>query len=166
MSSVKLNFNTMLLEYLLGEGNFLLEDENDLNKSELFQRFIFIKVAQTYSNVGFYVPLQADWRGRIYTQSFFANYQGGDLALSLIEFYNGECLSKKGINSLYIYGANNYNENNISKAPYTDRINWVQENLDNILSMEPEFIQRAENKFVFASFCLTMRELNKKMSAV
>ncbi len=74
------------------------------------------------------------WRGRIYTQSFFANYQGGDLALSLIEFYNGECLSKNGINSLYIYGANNYNENNISKAPYTDRINWVQENYENIIT--------------------------------
>ncbi len=71
MSSVKLNFNNMLLEYLLGEGDFLLEDEKDKNKSELFQRFIFIKVAQTYSNIGFYVPLQADWRGRIYTQSFF-----------------------------------------------------------------------------------------------
>ncbi len=59
MSSIKLQFNNILLEYLLGEGNFLLEDEKDLNKSELFQRFILIKVAQTYSNVGFYVPLQA-----------------------------------------------------------------------------------------------------------
>ena len=63
-----------------------------------------MKVAQTYSQIGFYVPLQADWRGRIYTQSFFANYQGGDLALSLIEFYQGECLTKNGYNSLYIYG--------------------------------------------------------------
>ena len=59
MSSIKLQFNNILLEYLLGEGNFLLEDEKDLNKSELFQRFILIKVAQTYSNVGFYVPPQA-----------------------------------------------------------------------------------------------------------
>ena len=44
------------------------------------------------------------------TQSFFANYQGGDLSLSLIEFYKGEKLTQIGINSLYIYGANNWEQ--------------------------------------------------------
>ena len=94
------------------------------------------------------------------TQSFFANYQGGDLSLSLIEFYKGEKLTQIGINSLYIYGANNYNENNISKATYTDRIEWVHKNIDNILRMDKVFLNKAENRFVFAAFCLNMRELH------
>jgi DNA-directed RNA polymerase len=33
--------------------------------------------------------------------------------------------------------------------------------MDNILKMEKEFIMKAENRFVFSAFCLTMRELNK-----
>jgi DNA-directed RNA polymerase len=31
----------------------------------------------------------------------------------------------------------------------------------NILSMNPDFMLKAENKFVFTSFCFTMKELNK-----
>jgi hypothetical protein len=33
--------------------------------------------------------------------------------------------------------------------------------MENILKMEPDFILKAENKFVFTAFCLTIRELNK-----
>lgn len=57
-------------------------------------------------------------------------------------------------------GANNYNENNISKATYTDRIEWVHKNIDNILRMDKVFLNKAENRFVFAAFCLNMRELH------
>jgi DNA-directed RNA polymerase len=83
-----------------------------------------------------------DWRGRIYTKSFFANYQGSDLFLSLLQFYDGEPLTDTGLNYLYIYGANLYNENKMSKATYDKRIEWTKNNLPNILAMKQDFMFR------------------------
>jgi len=117
-------------------------------------------VAKTFNNIPFFIPLQADWRGRIYTKSFFANYQGDEFSLALLEFWEGDSLSTKGLDYLYIYGANTYNEDNISKSTYEKRIDWTKENLENILSMNKDFMLKAENKFVFASFCLVMKELH------
>lgn len=133
MSSVKLSFNEDLLNYLLNDGKFLFNNSESLTESELYQMHIQLNVAQTYLNVPIYVPLQADWRGRIYTKSFFANYQGDDLSLSLIEFWEGEPLSESGLKNLYIHGANIYNDNNISKDTYENRIKWVKDNYNKIL---------------------------------
>ncbi len=35
-----------------------------------------------------------------------------------------------------------YNENNISKSSYEDRVNWLNNNINKILDMNPEFICR------------------------
>jgi DNA-directed RNA polymerase, mitochondrial len=159
MSAVKFGINNDLFNYLNNEGIFLIKELKD--KSEELQRITTLQIAETYSNIPFYLPLQCDWRGRIYTNPFFITYQGGDLSTSLLEFWDGHFLTKSGLDSLYIYGANNYNESNISKDTYPNRIKWVKNNMENILKMEPDFILKAENKFVFTAFCLTIRELNK-----
>jgi DNA-directed RNA polymerase, mitochondrial len=178
MSSIKFKINNLLLDYILNEGNYLINslnennsilngnlDENQdhikTNNSDELQRITTIQIAKTYSDISFFLPLHCDWRGRIYTKSFFIDYQGDDLSLSLIEFNEGIILSKSGLESLYIYGANNYNESNISKDTYPNRIKWVLNNMDKILKMDSEFILKAENKFVFSAFCLVIRELKK-----
>ena len=84
MSGIKFGFNVSLLRYLENEGQFLLEGK--YTKSEQLQINTQLDVAKIYSNIPIYIPLQVDWRGRIYTQSSYANYQGSDLSLSLIEF--------------------------------------------------------------------------------
>ena len=43
------------------------------------------------------------------------SYQSSDISLSLINFYDGEVLTERGFNYLCIYGANLYDENNMSK---------------------------------------------------
>lgn len=163
MSSIKFNFNTDLISFIEKDGKFLsdLIYDQQLSDSEKYQNYMYIKIGKIFNKQPFYIPLQADWRGRIYTKSFFANYQGGDLALSLIEFNEGQSLTEKGKDYLYIYGCNLYNENNMSRSSYENRINWVKSNIENILSMKKDFILKAENKFCFVSFCLVMRELNK-----
>ena len=163
MSSIKFNYNKSLLEYLKNEGLFLLNSilTEELTKSEYLQIQTQLIIAEIYKEKDIYIPLQVDWRGRIYVQSFFANYQGSDLSLSLLEFAEGKPLTMNGLNSLYIYGANLYNENNISKASFSNRIEWVLNNKNKILDMESEFMMNAENKFSFAAFCLLMRELDK-----
>jgi DNA-directed RNA polymerase len=76
----------------------------------------------------------------------------------LLNFWEGEPLSSEGKNYLYIYGANNHNENSISKESYLDRINWVKINYEQIINLDRELILSAENKFIFTAFCLNMRE--------
>jgi DNA-directed RNA polymerase, mitochondrial len=159
MSSIKFKINEDLLNYLENEGNYLIEEKED--KSEELQKLTTLQIAKTYINTPFYLPLQADWRGRIYTKPFFITYQGNDLSLSLLEFWEGEVLTPSGLDSLYIYGANNYNQSNISKDTYSNRIKWVKDNINNILKMDKEFILKAENKIIFIVFCLIIRQLQK-----
>jgi DNA-directed RNA polymerase len=47
---------------------------------------ITLKIVSKYKNLPFYLPTNADWRGRIYTSSFFLSYQGSDFSNALIQF--------------------------------------------------------------------------------
>jgi DNA-directed RNA polymerase len=83
LNSIKFSVNNLLLDYLNNEGNDLL---NKIEASNDLQRIITLKIAESFKNVPFYLNVNADWRGRIYTQSFFLTYQGGDLSSALINF--------------------------------------------------------------------------------
>lgn len=118
---------------------------------------VTIKVAEAYKDKTFYLNTYADWRGRIYTNSYYLTYQASDLSLSLINFEFGEIINESGIYFLKVYGANLYDENNISRASYADRIRWVDKNEDLILSMNTEFILKADQRFTFIAFCFAYR---------
>ena len=124
MSAEKFIINKKLLNFLLNEGKYLNNPLND--NSEELQRISTLEIAKTYENTPFYLPLQADWRGRIDTKPFFIDYQGSDLSLSLIEFFNGQILNQSRLDSLYNYGANNYNQSNMCKDTYPYRIKGVK----------------------------------------
>nr|YP_009739444.1 DNA polymerase [Tricholoma saponaceum]QIC20288.1 DNA polymerase [Tricholoma saponaceum] len=156
LSSIKFGINTQLLNYLDNEGKFLLEDV-EFTRSEVLQRFITIKIGQLFSKIPFYLSIHADWRGRLYTQSFFISYQSSDLSTSLLEIWNGEILNESGLNYLYIYGPNNHNQNKRSKKSYIDRINWVKTNYNKIINLYKGIISTADSKFIFAAFCLVIR---------
>nr|QWO71402.1 RNA polymerase [Asterophora parasitica] len=160
MSSIKFKINEDLI-------NYILQTKNDKLSKELFQggsslqNLIAFNIAITYINIPIYIPTLSDWRGRIYTKPFYVTYQGNDFSLSLLEFWDGQILTEEGLDSLYIYGANLYNFNNISKDSLEARKNWVKTNINNILKMDNDFINGAENKLVFIAFCLTIRDLKK-----
>lgn len=163
VSSTKFSINNLFLNYIKNEGNYLL---NEIKAEDEMQRIITLKVSETFSNTPFYLNVHADWRGRIYTKSFFITYQGGDLTTALLEFFDGEPINEKGKYYLYIYGANNHNMNKISKASYIDRINWVNQNYDKIINLDKDLILSADNPFTFATFCLNMREIHKNPNFV
>jgi len=166
LNSIKFSINNKLLRYLLNEGSYLFDN---YTKNTL-QRDITLKVAETFANCNkpFYLSVHADWRGRLYTQSFFIDYQGSDLSLSLIQIW--ECddkpLTEEGKEYLYIYGANNHNQGSISKESYENRVKWVETNYNKIISLDKDLINSAENPFVFAAFCLNMRDLDKNPNTV
>lgn len=156
LNAIQFEINIDLLEFLANEGISLFYNNDAISDSERLQKAITIKIADTYKNIPFYLNTHADWRGRLYTNSFFISYQGSELSVSLIQLHNGEKLTKKGKESLYIYGANLFNEkindHSISKKPLIDRINWVKYNYAKIINLDREFIKKAQSKFLFAAF--------------
>lgn len=62
-------------------------------------------IDQAYSklNIPFYLNHICDWRGWVYTQSFFISYQGDDFSNSLINFYEGEKIKKRIEVPIYLW---------------------------------------------------------------
>nr|YP_025889.1 DNA-dependent RNA polymerase [Moniliophthora perniciosa]AAQ74287.1 DNA-dependent RNA polymerase [Moniliophthora perniciosa] len=164
LNSIKFGVNNMLLDYITSEeGKYILEH---IKPNDALQRTITLEVAKLYERGPFYLNTHADWRGRIYTQSFFLSYQSGDLSLSLLNFWEGEKVNEEGKFYLYIYGANSHNQNKISKASFKDRIDWVNKNYDKIINLDRELILTAESPFIFTAFCLNMREIHNNPNAL
>lgn len=164
LNSIQFEINTDLLEFLAKKGNSLFYSNEGISESERLQQAITLKIAETYKNIPIYLNTHTDWRGRLYTNSFFISYQGSDLSASLLLLYNGEVLTKQGQEYLYIYGANLFNakinDDSISKKPFLERINWVKDNYEKIINLDIEFIKKAESKFLFAAFCLTLKNFH------
>lgn len=164
LNSLQFTINSDLLNYLDNEGSFLLEYYRETDYKNYINNCIILDIARTYKTTPFYLNVNLDWRGRIYTKSFYIDYQGSEFSLAFISLSKGEILSNEGKYYLYIYGANIFNDNNISKKPFHERYDWVINNLENIYSMDKNFILKAESPTLFAAFCLNMKQLKRNPS--
>lgn len=175
LNKIRFGVNNEFLNYLNNNGKFLIDyliseelnliPETDRNYNKKLNSIklkinMTLNIAKIFSKIPFYLTTNSDWRGRIYTNSFFLTYQGSDISNCLIQFWEGESLSKQGLEYLFIYGANSYNENGINKKSNFERINWVNKNYNKILEMDKDYILKAESPFVFANFCLIMNKLH------
>ena len=160
LNNIKFNINTDLLDYLNSDGNILLETADETEKLD---RHYLLALAESYKSCSFYLTTHADWRGRIYTQSFYLTYQGSDLNTALLEYSEGQYLTKDGLTSLYIYGASLYG---LDKCNFEDRISWVLKNMDKIITMDIDFIRNASSPFTFASFCLVLKNISKNSKSL
>jgi len=158
LNSNKFGVNNLLLDYLLNDGKYLLDYYGSNDELSLH---ITLNLAETLRNTPFYLTTHADWRGRLYTDSFYLTYQGSDLSNSLVNFWDGEPLTETGKDYFYICGANSCDDEGLSKKSYEDRINWVEKNYDKIIKLDRDLISKAKNIFSFTSFCLNMRELDR-----
>lgn len=160
INSIKFSINLDLFNYIKN-NKYIIEKEVDV-KTKL-QQDITIRIAEIFSKTSFYLNVNCDWRGRIYTNSFFLSYQGSDLSRSLIQFNEGEPINDVGKKYLNICGANFYG-NNINKLSNNNRIKWVEKNKLLITSLDPNFISQAADKLQFLSFCLTMRKIEENIN--
>jgi len=120
-------------------------------------------VADTYENEPeIYFPLQYDFRSRLYCVPMFLNYQGNDLAKSLLLFAKGKPLqTDEDLKSLAIHGANTYGQD---KKPLEDRCKWVEDNEEAIIASakDPhnhyEFWAKADEPYQFLAFCFEWEE--------
>jgi DNA-directed RNA polymerase len=183
INSVGFRINSDVLDFILNNNkryNFFIDKnyihplalKNKLNSSELKELESFhsknyleqniLGLALLFKDIPtFYMPVRLDYRGRLYCITEYLNYQGIDLAKSLLEFSSGEKVHLSDETSrkyFKIYGSNCYGQG-LNKQSFYSRLNWVNENIDNILDFENGIlISQAENKLLFVAFCFEFRK--------
>ncbi len=135
-------------------------------KSEINIDKITIDKAKKYIEYSeIYFVWQVDFRGRTYPAQPLLNPQGDDLAKSLLRFSARKPLGDSGEKWFKIHGANLYGEDKIS---FDDRVGWIDEHRDDILSIfdhsdrfESNFLQKADKPYGFLAFAYEYREFIK-----
>ena len=109
----------------------------------------------------FYYVQQLDYRGRIYPNATFLSVQQPSYIKAMLEFAEGEYLTDEGVDGLKIHIANCYG---YDKAPFKDRIQWFDDNLQEILSVASSpfkmilMIHKADSPFEFYAGCLAYQD--------
>ena len=182
LSSVGYKINIPVLEFILEKGveyNLIIDPcfqhdleikKNNKEKLSVYEKktldsFLskkqlemnILALATIFKNVPeFFIPVRIDNRGRIYCMADYLNYQGIELAKSLLLFSKGDKVSKcdnESINFLKIFGGNCYG-NGIEKKSFQNRIDWVNDNLSDILNFRNgKLIKEADSKLLFIAFC-------------
>ncbi len=118
------------------------------------------KKFQDYKEIFF--VWQIDFRGRIYPSQVLLNPQGDDFAKALLRFGTQKSLGKNGAKWFKVHGANLYGEDKIS---FDDRVCWIDEHKNDILSIfdednkfENKFLCKADKPYSFLAFAYEYRE--------
>lgn len=109
----------------------------------------------------FHFVYNLDWRGRIYPVAPALSPQGDDVSKAMLRFSRGVPLGADGAYWLAIHGANSFG---VDKVSFEDRIEWVESNLDMILSSAAQPLEdtrwmEADSPFLFLAFCLEYAKL-------
>lgn len=102
-----------------------------------------------------YFPHYLDFRGRIYPFAAYVNPQSDDCGKALLEFAEGKSLGEDGAFWLAVHLANLWG---VDKVALEDRVAWVQENEERILSCaldpyEEDFWMQADKPFQALAAC-------------
>lgn len=117
-------------------------DTQDIKREKIKHNALYslyyniINIAELFRDQTFFLPVYADFRGRIYTLSNYLSYQGNDLARSLLLFDSEESLSRKGLEYLKIYFTNLAG---FDKLSWNDRLNKYNDVISNFLVATREY---------------------------
>lgn len=121
-----------------------------------------IQMAANYSQYeSIWFVYQCDFRGRVYASSSGLNPQGADFNRALLKFKEGKVLGQNGLYWLAVHGANTFG---VDKVSFDDRVDWVMDNIDNIIRVKDDpisstdFWGEADYPYMFLAFCLEYAE--------
>ena len=186
--------NSKVFEALMKENGFTStkREKNkarDLKRQSKLIEWKFIKAkAKLLLDTEFYQYMSADYRGRLYYDEPFLNFQGSDLSRGILLFTEGKPIDESGNFWLAVHTANSYNQSyNIDEIPdwvtadyrahlereklesisvdkftLEDRATWTQQNIDWIIEMGEEcrFDKDAEKPVTFLAACVEWYEYN------
>lgn len=119
-----------------------------------------LNIALLFRGEKIYLPVFMDFRGRIYPLASYLNYQGGDIARSLLNF-NSDNKPSDDNQHILIYLCNVFGHNNRSMK---SRINWAKTTLPYMGELyeqdrnkfDEEFLCKAKEKAQFMSCFLSI----------
>src|SRR5262249_28226370 len=120
-----------------------------------------IATAKYIGGKKFYVPMNCDFRGRVYGIPHF-NFQREDHVRALLQFAQGMPIGKDGLHWLMIHVANCGDFDGVSKRPWSERVAWAENHRDMITrtAMNPQatvnWWRNADAPFSFVAGCIEL----------
>lgn len=137
--------------------------EDNKRKAKRILVNCILKLANDFKDdEAIYFPHNLDFRGRVYPVTLI-HPQGNDFMKSMLEFSEGVELGKDGHTWLAFQGANMWG---LDKKPIEERIAWVYENSDMIISIAGKPLDNlqwteADSPWEFLAFCFEWNEYLK-----
>lgn len=137
--------------------------EDNKRKAKRILVNCILKLANDFKDdEAIYFPHNLDFRGRIYPVTLI-HPQGNDFMKSMLEFSKGVELGKDGHTWLAFQGANMWG---LDKKPIEERIAWVYENSDMIISIAEKPLDNlqwteADSPWEFLAFCFEWNDYFK-----
>jgi DNA-directed RNA polymerase len=122
-----------------------------------------LAMADRLVGASFWTPMNYDYRGRIYGLPHF-NFQRADHIRALFRFDEGQVLNEEGLYWLKVHVANCGAFNKIDKAPFDERVAWVDKHDLELLAVakDPDMMRRwwtkADSPFMFVAACKALEE--------
>lgn len=124
--------------------------------------FMLAQANKFANHKAIWFPYNMDWRGRVYAVSMF-NPQGNDMTKGLLTLAKGKPIGKEGFYWLKVHGANCASQKlecglKTDKVDFAQRIQWVEDNHDNIMASAKDPINNTwwadmDSPFCFLAFC-------------
>ena len=163
-----------------------LQQREDSKRRE--RRATIIKGCKLARN-NFYQYISADYRGRLYFEEPFLNFQGSDWARGMMKFGEGKPLTEDGKWWLAVHTASSYNESynkdeipewaesdykshlesenlesiSVDKFTLEDRVRWTNEKMDTLIEAgeQVHIFEEAEKPVSLLACCIEWYEYSK-----
>ena len=180
--------NNRVFTALKKEKGFVSDkrEKNEAREMKRLSKVVEWKFTKTKANLlkndKFYQYMSADYRGRLYYDEPFLNFQGSDISRGIMLFAEGKPIDESGNFWLAVHTANSYNKSygideipewvtsdyrshledeglesiSVDKFTLEDRATWTQQNIEEIIELGKtcQFDIEAEKKVTFLAACI------------
>lgn len=136
-----------------------------INRGFIGERIILARdcaTADHLSGSDFWIPHNIDYRGRVYGVPHF-QFQRQPHIRAMFQFAEGQLVDAEGLYWLKVHVANVGDFNKISKAPFDERVWWVDDNIERLLATAADPLAdlwwlEADKTFMFVAACMALKD--------
>ena len=191
LNQIKWKINTPVMEAVLSNKHMFLPPYDEMDSPEKRQwwtskqtewEFVINKAFVVEQWDGYYQSMDLDYRGRMYNEESFLNYQAADIAKGMKLFYEEKPITERGEFWLAVHTAASYNMSysiddipdwceqdykshllsedldniSVDKMTLNDRAQWTYQHADDIIrwGSECELQMKAEKPVTFLACCV------------